>query len=264
MSEKKREPQQTPGLEALDHRWVPQKPMGLARALAKAGYATRAKAEQIVRSGRIKVDGRVDTDPATTVGPESVIFIDDQPLVDVPRRYFVFHKPTRVISTPSDHGGRRLVSDFLPHDIPGLCVAGRLDAHTSGLMLVSNDSVWNCYAAAGAHLEKEYKIKVTGHVTDVEIGIVLAGMHLPSLGFIRPQTVEIQEAGEKFTVLRLVVTEGKNRQVRRIFNALRHDVVMLCRTRIGPVRLGNLLVGKLRELTREEVDGFRQIASQDG
>lgn len=260
MSEKKRDMKRVIDSEVMEDLWVPPKPMGLARAIAKAGYATRAKAEEMVRSGRVKVAGKVNTDPATTVCEESDILLDEQPLLELLRRYFAFHKPLKVISTPSDPGGRRQIADFLPREIPGLITAGRLDANTAGLMLVSNDSIWNSLAAGCANLEKEYEIKVTGLITEIEIGIILAGMHLPSLGFIRPKSVQIKDVTENFTQLCLVMTEGKNRQVRKLFNALRHDVVTLCRTRIDTVKLGNLQAGKLRPLTREEVDGIRSVA----
>jgi len=260
MSEKKREMKWTVESEVLENLWVPPRPMGLARAIAKAGYATRAKAEDMVRSGRVKVAGKVNTDPATTVCADSDILLDEQPLLELLRRYFAFHKPLKVISTPSDPGGRRQIADFFPREIPGLMVAGRLDANTTGLMLVSNDSVWNDMAAGCSNLEKEYEIKVTGHITEMEIGIILAGMHLPSLGFMRPKSVLIREVADSYTQLHLVMTEGKNRQVRKVFNALRHDVITLCRTRIGSVKLGNLPEGKLRPLTREEVESIRLVA----
>jgi len=237
--------------------WQPSRPMGLARALAKAGYGTRVRTQQMVCDGRVKVDGRVDLDPASTVGPDSEISLDNQPLVKLMRRYFAFHKPVRVPATGSPAAGRRVVSDYLPPEVPGLTPAGRLDINTSGLMLVSNDSVWNGFAAGGPRLEKEYKIQISGKITGVEVGVILAGMHLPHHGFIRPLAVDVLEVMENKTVLRLVLGEGKNRQVRKIFNALRHDVLMMRRIRIGPVVLGDLLAGHLRPLTRGEIEGIR-------
>jgi 23S rRNA pseudouridine2605 synthase len=233
--------------------------MGLARALAKAGYGTRARTQAIVREGRVKVDGRVALDPVTQVGPDSMIQLDGQPLVRAIQRYFAFHKPARVPSTGHSGVSRRTVADYLPPEIPGLTPAGRLDFNTSGLMLVSNDSTWNGYAAGSSLLEKEYKMQVSGQVTGVEVGIILAGMHLPHHGFIRPLAVDILESRENHTIVRLVIGEGKNRQVRKIFNALRHDVVMMRRIRIGPVVLKNLLAGHLRPLTRGEIEGIRAV-----
>jgi 23S rRNA pseudouridine2605 synthase len=233
--------------------------MGLARALAKAGYGTRTRAQAIVREGRVKVDERVALDPSTTVGPDSTILLDNQPLVKAIPRYFAFHKPARVPSLGPLGVGRRTVVDYLPAEIPGLSPAGRLDLNTSGLMLVSNDNTWNSCAAGSSCLEKEYKIQVSGQITGVEVGVILAGMHLPHHGFIRPLAVDILEARENQTILRLVLGEGKNRQVRKIFNALRHDVVMMRRIRIGPVVLKNLLAGHLRPLTRGEIEGIRVV-----
>jgi pseudouridine synthase len=235
----------------------------LARAIAKAGYATRSQADEMVRLGRVKVDNLLVTDPAVPVGPESVILLDGQPLVEVVRRYFAFHKPVKVVTAASDRGGRRHVSEFLPSDVPGLRPAGRLDANTEGLLLISNDSAWNALAAGSVGMEKEYEIHVGGTITDIELRIIAAGIHLPNLGFIRPTEVTILAKQENRTELRLVVLEGKNRQVRRIFSSLRHDVLRLRRLRIGPVSLGSLPPGRMRPLTTSEVKRFRE-AVQEG
>ncbi len=231
--------------------------MGLARTIAKTGHASRAKAERVVTSGRVKVDGRVVTDPAFCVGPESQIELDGQPLAPVAYRFFAFHKPTKVVCSPSDPGAHRLITDFFPSEIPGLTAAGRLDANTSGLVLVSNDAAWNGCAAGGNWLEKEYQVEVSGEITRVEVGIMTAGVHLPTLGFIRPESVKVEQVLADRTRVRLVVIEAKNRQVRRLFHSLRHDVLLLRRTRIGPVRLGNLPAGRMRPLTREEIAAIR-------
>lgn len=233
--------------------WRPAKPQGLARCIAKAGYATRAQAEAIVRSGRVTVDDQQVTDPAAPVGPDSNIVLDGQPLIEVQRRYLAFHKPPKVITIASDRGGRRQVSEFFPPGIPGLRPAGRLDANTSGLLLISNDHIWNSVAAGSIGLEKEYFVRVTGQVTDLEIKIITAGLLLPNLGFIRPTSLMVLIRNDEQTELRLVVVEGKNRQVRRIFSSLRHDVNVLRRIRIGPVKLGTLPSGRMRPLTREEI-----------
>jgi 23S rRNA pseudouridine2605 synthase len=235
--------------------------MGLARAIAKSGRGTRAKATEIVRSGRVKVNGRLTTDPTECVGPESEILVDEKPLFRVASRYFALHKPIKVICTPADRGGRRLITEFYPPDVTGLSVAGRLDAQTSGLVLLSNDRIWNDLAASSNRLDCRYRVKVQGRMSDLEIGLISAGMNLASLGHIRPREVTVIETHENQTLLDLVIREGKNRQVRGIFNTLRHDVLFVRRTGIGPVRLGNLPPGRFRPLNRDEVDGIMKAAS---
>jgi 23S rRNA pseudouridine2605 synthase len=237
--------------------WRPPRVIGLARSITKAGYATRAHADALVRAGRIRVDGELITDPASPVGPTSLILMDGQPLQQINRRYFALHKPLRVATTPSERGGRRHVKEFFPLDIPGLRPAGRLDANTSGLLLISNDALWNDLAAACSGLEKEYEIRIKGRLSEIEIGVITAGMHLPNLGHIRPTKVEIKKQDGDQTFLSLVVVEGKNRQVRRIFSSLRHDVLTLHRLRIGPIMLGGLLPGRLRPLTEAEIGAIR-------
>ena len=239
--------------------WHPEKPEGLARTLARAGYGSRNRAAEIVRSGRVRLDGRVVVDPSAPVGPEQNIEFDGKPLVEATRRYFALHKPLRVICRPGEPGGYKLISEFFPRELPGLQVAGRLDGRTSGLILVSNDNQWNELAVGGRDLEKEYFLQIVGELNDMEIGIISAGVHLQNLGFIRPRSVQIVTRTVDQTTLRLVVRNGKNRQIRRMFNSLRHDVTILRRTRIGPIELGELSPGQMRELTVQEISAVRKL-----
>jgi 23S rRNA pseudouridine2605 synthase len=249
-------PEQTRAKRLPDDLWQPERAIGLGRALAKAGYGTRSHTEAMVRAGRVTVDDEQVTDPATPVAPGCVICLDGELLTRVVRRYFAFHKPPRILTSSSDRGGRRLASEFFPDDVPGLRPAGRLDANTSGLLLVSNDASWNSVAAAAPGLEKEYQIQIAGRLSPMEPGIILAGMHLPNHGYIRPTQLRILDQSDTHTILRLVVVEGRNRQIRRIFGLLRHTVVYLRRIRIGPVKLGNLPSGRLRPLTPQEISAI--------
>ena len=237
--------------------WSPPRAMGLARALHRAGWGTRRQAEAIVASGRVAVDGEAVTDPRRGVGPESRIELDGHPLSAVRFRYFAFHKPARVVCAASDGPGRKLVDEFLPRDVPGLRAAGRLDGKTTGLLLISNDPVWNADVAGNAGLEQEYRLQLEGELTDLEIGVLTAGVHLPNLGVFRPLSVRIVERLAGRTVLAMVVREGKIRQVRRMFGTLRHKIVLLRRVRIGEIRLGDLSAGTLRPLSADEVASVR-------
>lgn len=241
--------------------WHPEKPEGLARTLARAGYGSRNRTAEIVRSGRVRLDGKVVVDPAATVGPEQSIELDGKLLVEAPRRYFAFHKPLRVICRSGERGGNKLVTDFFPRGVPGLRAAGRLDGRTSGLLLVSNDNRWNELATGSRRLEKEYFLQVVGELNDVELGILTAGIHLQNTGFIRPHAVRIVKRATGQTSLRLVLRDGKNRQIRRMFHSLRHEVTLLQRIRIGPVALGDLPPGQLRELSIQEISAVRRLDS---
>ena len=237
--------------------WHPARKMGLARALQQAGWGTRRQTEHLVGTGRVAVDGEACRDPRRAVGPETVIALDGKPLTVVAFRYFAFHKPARIVCAPSDGPGRRLVAEFLPRDVPGLRAAGRLDGKTTGLLLISNDPTWNADVAGSAHLEQEYRLQLEGELSDLEIGVLTAGVHLPNLGVFRPLSVRIIERMAGRTVLALVVREGKIRQVRRMFSTLRHKITLLRRVRIGEIRLGDLAAGELRALSGTEVGSVR-------
>ncbi|MFO7653981.1 MAG: pseudouridine synthase [Candidatus Krumholzibacteriia bacterium] len=243
--------------------WHPERPLGLGRALAKAGHGTRQATDAIVREGRVTVNGDVVRDPARCVDVRDVIELDGQPLEAVRLRYFAFNKPLRVAARPGDPDGRRLVDDFLPRDVPGLRAAGRLDALTAGLLFVSNDSAWNALAAPARGAEREFRVEVTGEMTDLELGLIASGMHLHRLGFVRPRSVKLVRRESTRTEVSITIGHGRNRQIRRLFDSLRHEVIVLRRVRIGPVELGELMPGQLRELTTAEVEAIRRLSRMD-
>ncbi len=231
---------------------------GLARTIAKAGWATRAQAESMVRVGRVRVNGRVERDPCVGVAADADIRVDGRRLVEAERRYFAWHKPAHLAAGPGERDRRRVVPEGLPPGMLGLRVAGRLDAETTGLVLMSNDAMWNANATGGAGLEKEYLVRIAGSFSELEFDLLTAGLHIPKLGFVRPLTARVEERGEDWTALRLVMLEGKNRQIRRLFQTLRHDVLALQRVRVGPVALGDLPPNRVRPLTEPEVQAIRR------
>jgi len=240
-----------------DKRWFPTRPMGLARALQKAGYGTRRRTDEMVLVGRIRVDGEPVVDPSFQVDRHSTIELDGRPLLELVRNYFALHKPMRVVCSVSDGLDRRLVDDFLPKNIPGLQAAGRLDERTTGLLLVSNDKDWNELVTGMTHLEQEFQIQVEGELTDLELSVVTAGVHLPGLGLFRPHSVQIVQRTSSRTVLTMVIREGKIRQVRRMLSTLRHRITLLRRERIGEISLDDLPPGGLRPLEGREVQYIR-------
>lgn len=234
------------------------KPRGLARIIAKAGYGTRPQAELIVRTGRVRVDGVIVREPQFGVAAGAEIRIDGQRIVEVPRRYFAFHKPQHLVIGPGERDKRRATAELFPSGIRGLRPADRLDAETTGLVLLSNDATWNANAAGGAGLEKEYLVRIAGTFTELEFDLLTTGITIPKLGFVRPLTAKIEQVDEDETELRLVMIEGKNRQIRRLLGTLRHAIRVLHRVRIGPVSLGELAPGEVRPLTIGEVEAIRR------
>jgi len=236
----------------------PPDAQGLARRIAKAGYATRRQAEEMVRSGRVRVDGKRRLDPYMAVTPDDEIAIDGVPMAEVIRSYYAFHKPDNV-STHAASGHRiRHLSEFMPREVPGVRPAGRLDAGTTGLLLLSNDSVWNAAAAGGHDCEKEFLVTVTGSVTPDQIEVMSAGVMLPRVGQLNPAKACLESRFDRTSVFRIALPGGKVRQIRSLCTAMHLNIERIHRVRIGPVKLGLLKPGRYRTLLRAEIDGIRE------
>ncbi len=246
-----------------DHRvFSVGRPLGLARALMKAGYGTRKQAEQFVLDGRVQVDDKVTLNPRQCVTTGQKILLDGNPLTHLGRRYFAFHKPQGTVCTPKDGPGRRLIQVFWPQDVPGLVAVGRLDGRTSGLMLVTNDRSWCRLINGNQNLEQEFKVQLQGLLGETELDILTAGILLPKLGQFKPKSVQAVEADDKRTVVNIILGEGRVPQIRRVFNTLHHKVLSMQRTRIGDVLLGDLKPGSYRQLIGKEVEHLRGMGSQ--
>lgn len=237
---------------------------GLARTMTKRGYATRRQAEEMVRSGRVKVEGKRVLDPGFGVTGDCVISIDDVRMSEVIRSYFALNKPLDVATNSTVSPRARLISTFMPSDIPGLAPAGRLDPATTGLLLVSNDAEWNALAASGHGFDKEFRLQVAGAVSELQLGVVRAGVHVPKAGVVKPKSIELIGHQEGLCDISLVLPGGKVRQIRSLFTALRLDLRAVHRIRIGPIRLDNIAPGRWRSLSREEVELIRRGPSGRG
>lgn len=236
-----------------DGAWRPNRPEGLARVVAKAGYGSRAHAEAMVRAGRVTVDGQPVVDPALAVDAKSRITLDDRPLVEAPRRYFAYHKPAGV-------DGVVAVTAILPQlggGSVGLEPLGRLDPRSSGLVLIANDHWWSAAILSHRRLEREFAVRVQGLLSDAEMSIMLGGLHLQGMGYIRPLEVRLLARDAEATQLRVALRGAKIRQVRQLFQSFRHDLLELAVVRIGAVRLGELGSGQSRPLTRAEVHSMQ-------
>lgn len=249
-------PDRRPGGAPAPGPWQPGRPMGLSRALMKAGYGTRRWADAAVLAGRVRVGADVVKDPLRMIAADAAVFLDDKPLVKVEPAYYAFHKPLRVVVRQEDGPGRRLVEDFLPDEVIGLRTAGRLDARTSGLLLISNDGGWITRVTSAADCEHEYKVQVEGEVNELQLTVIDAGIVLPGLGTFRPVAVKVIACERGRTMLSLTLRGGQARQMRRMLATLRHKVLMVQRVRLGGVSLGDLAPGGLRPLTAQEVAAF--------
>jgi len=226
----------------------------LERVLSKAGVGSRTEARRWIAAGRVQVNGKAVRDPDVWVDLErDRVAFDGKPLRREERVYILLYKPTGYLTTHRDPQGRPTVYDLLPDEKKYLFSAGRLDLDTSGLLILTNDAQFaERLTNPEYHVPKTYLVKASRHLSDDDLGRLRDGIELRD-GMTRPAKVErIREAGGK-SVFEITITEGRNRQVRRMVEALDAKVLKLVRVAIGAIRIGALQMGKTRELTTAEV-----------
>ncbi len=223
----------------------------LARALSKLGVATRAEARRLVESGKVTVNGAPAADPGLWLDlREDRLAVEGKPVKASARLYVAMHKPAGVVTTRADERGRRTVYDLLPPGLPRLFPVGRLDKETSGLLLFTNDTRFGeTVTNPLTKTPKTYRVVTTRPLRDNDRRVLERGMVLTDGTKLRPASVAEEGPG---TCL-VTIHEGKNRQIRRMFEDLGYTIVSLHRRSIGPVSLGSLRVGEVRTLTGEEV-----------
>lgn len=227
----------------------------LQKVLAAAGVGSRRACEQLIDELRVEVNGRVVETQGMRVDPERDVIRVDGSRIPPTRHhvYRVLNKPRGVVSTMEDPEGRRCLADLVADRPERLFHVGRLDTDTEGLLILTNDGeLAHRLSHPSFEVPKTYLAQVTGTVDRETIATLRKGIELDD-GPVRPDRVKVVGSTEKRTMVEIVVHEGRNRIVRRTFDAIGHPVRRLARTRIGPVRLGRLPVGKHRELTRDEL-----------
>ncbi len=234
--------------------------MTLDRVLSRFGLASRSAACEAIRAGRLRVNGRVIRDPDFWVTPATdVVELDGKRLKRERRIYLLFYKPKGVITSHGDPDGRKTVYDCLGDLGRWVSPVGRLDKDTSGLLLLTNDTEFADFVMRPeSRIPKTYLVKVSGLLPDDVIARLNAGVEMKRGDFARPESVRRIEDRGKYTRLEVVLTEGKNREVRRMIEAVGFKVLKLVRTRIGALKLEGLEVGKWRELTPAELAALRR------
>lgn len=233
--------------------------MTLDRVLSRFGLASRTVARGWIAEGRIKVNGKVVRNPETWVRPgQDVVHLDGRKLKRARRVYLLFYKPKGVITSHGDPGARDTVYDYLDEAAPWVAPVGRLDKDTSGLLLLTNDTEFaNFVTAPSSGVTKTYLAKINGLVDDDTIAGLLNGIKMKRGDWARPLSVRRTEDRGKYSRLEIVLVEGKNREVRRMMEALGFTVLKLVRTAIGPLTLDGLQVGRYRALSDAEVAQIR-------
>lgn len=237
-------------------------PMRLQKFLARAGAASRRGAEDLMTAGRVAVNGVVCTELGTKVDPAiDIVTVDGNEvrLEDGPI-YVVLNKPAGYVTTMDDPQGRPTVRELVP-PVPGLFPVGRLDRDTTGLLLFTTDGeLSHTLLHPRYHVRKTYRVRADGRVTEPELDRLRAGIVLDD-GPCRPAEVRLIEAGETSQV-EITISEGRKRQVKRMFGAISHPVLELERTSFGPLLLGGLERGATRELSAPEVAALRRTAEE--
>jgi len=241
-------------------RQIPQKrPLKtLERVLSKAGVGSRTEARSWVHEGRVKVNGKVMRDPDHWIDMErDRVSLDDKPLEARDRLYLLLYKPTGYLTTYRDPEGRPTVYDLIADVGTFLSPVGRLDLDTSGLLLMTNDNRFaERVTNPKSHVPKTYLVKASAVLTDEQLQRLRDGIEL-SDGPTRPADVVRLRDSAKYTHVEITLTEGRNRQVRRMVEALGAHVLKLVRVKIGSIAIGTLPIGKWRLLTPAEVATFK-------
>jgi pseudouridine synthase len=225
--------------------------MRIQRALARAGIASRRKAEQLIVAGRVRVNGDLAHTGQVVDPARDAIVVDGKPLEGPrPAEWIMLNKPAGVMTTRSDPDGRRTVFELVP-DIPGLTYVGRLDYLTEGLLLLTTDgAAAHRLSHPSSEVERTYVATVLGK-GDEAARAAREGVTLED-GPVKPKRVEARRLGRDRWEFEVTITEGRKREVRRLCSALGLGVERLVRTRFGPVRLGDLPTGETRKLTPRE------------
>ena len=223
------------------------------RLLSKRGIASRGTSQEWIRAGRVRINGRVIRDPATWVlWPKDAVSIDDRPIQDSVKRFILFHKPRGVITTHSDEKGRKTIFDVLPADLGYMHAVGRLDQATSGLLLLTNDSTLSNLLTDPIHkVMRTYLVSVRGEFTEAQAAEAVAGV-VEGGERLQCHTVKIQKSSGRESHLEVVLIQGKNREIRRLFQSLGHEVTRLRRIQYGPFKLDDLPSGGWREIPIED------------
>jgi 23S rRNA pseudouridine2605 synthase len=231
--------------------------IGLARALSKAGYCSRSRAAELIRSGRVSLDGKIRRNPETPVSDDrDRIAVDGKLIKPEAKVYVMMNKPRGVVTTAADEKGRETVYALLNSEkeksLPWLAPVGRLDKASEGLLLLTNDSEWGArIAAPETQLDKTYHVQLGTVVDDRFVQTLIRGVQVQGEMF-RAKRARRLRAGQKNCWLEIILDEGKNRQIRRMMEALGVEVLRLIRVAIGPLQLGNLAKGAHRSLTADE------------
>lgn len=239
----------------------------IQKLISKAGAASRREAERMIAAGRVSLNGQIVTELGVQAQTTDEIAIDGVPIFfNQPQRYFLLNKPKGYLSTVKDDRGRKTVVDLLPEVDEYIYPIGRLDYDTEGLLLLTNDGdLMNGLLHPRYEVNKTYMAKVKGKVLPEKLHELRSGIRLED-GLTAPAEVKLTEYNEdgNWSKVRIIIHEGRNRQVRRMFKAVGHEVMNLKRIGFAGLTLDGVSRGTYRELTDDEVAMLKHIAGKPG
>jgi len=239
----------------------------LQKVLAEAGVASRRKSEEMIRAGRVEVNGQIVRDMGVKVDPkQDAIKVDGRPIRQEKKVYVLFNKPKGVITSASDPEGRKTVASFFTNIRERIYPVGRLDYDTEGLLLLTNDGEFaHLLTHPKHHVPRTYLATVKGVPHGTKLDKLRSGIELED-GMTSPAEAEYYDIDldKNEAIIQVTIYEGRNRQVRRMFEAIGHPVQKLKRIKFGPILLAGLPRGKYRHLTAEEIKELRAAALEAG
>lgn len=234
--------------------------MRLNKYIAHSGVVSRRKADELIASGKVRINGEI-AGIGADVGEDDEVVIDGQIIRPEKRMvYYMLNKPTGYITTVSDERGRKTVLDLMP-DIPErIYPVGRLDYNTSGLLIMTNDGdLANRLMHPSKKIYKTYRATVRGLFTMADAALLERGVDIGDARRTMPAEVEILRQGNGSSIVRIRISEGRNHQVRRMFQAVGHDVMELERTAMGNLHMAHLKPGMLRKLSDNEIRYLKSL-----
>ena len=232
--------------------------MRINQYIAASGVTSRRKADELIEDGRVKVNGAILNSPGYHVEDGDVVEVDGVRITPAERKvYYLLNKPAGYVTSTADKNGRPLVTDLVPDEVRVFPV-GRLDYNTTGLLILTNDGdLANALMHPSKEFNKKYLVRAQGIVTRSEAARLAAGIDIG--GFVTSTAeVDLIRHDRNSTLAEITIHEGKNRQVRRMFKAIGHPVLELCRTGLGDLTIGRLAIGQCRKLSPAEVESLRR------
>lgn len=238
---------------------APDKGQRIAKLLARAGIASRREIERMIEERRVALNGVALETPATILPSLAGITVDGQPVAEpAPARLFLYHKPNGLLVTERDPGGRPTIYDRLPKDLPRLMPVGRLDLNTEGLLLLTTDGALKRQLELPATgVERAYRARAYGQVSQAQLEELIEGVEIEGVRY-GPIDANLERRTGANVWIEMILTEGKNREVRRVLEYLGLRVSRLIRTRYGPFLLGDLAPGEIGEVRQHDLVSFRR------